>query len=521
MPFYSLPTGASPVLAGDGAPTGGIGNVGDLFLDRTGKALYGPKEAGGWPTGSPISLQTTGPTGPSVTGPQGNASTVTGPSGPPGQAGPTGATGERGSTGPASTVPGPTGPATSLSIGTVTQGTTPSATLTGPAGAQVLSLVLARGATGPSGSPGATGPIAGLTLGNVADGGSAGASITPDGVGGYLLNLTLPAGPTGSTGAASTVTGPTGATGVSVTGPTGAASTVTGPTGAQGNSITGPTGAASTVTGPTGPAGGGSFSWASVPVNSGSTGTAGDIAYDSSYLYVRTSTLWKRTALSTWGGDADFANVVLLMHFDGSGATFTDSSADARTVTAYGDATQSATESKFGGKALYCDGTGDYVAVPSSADFDWSTGDCVIEGWIRVSDLSKTRHLCGTSTSNSDGKTGVYVTTGGALAIGKIGVGELATAGSKIAVNTWYHIAFVKHGSSAYIYIGGTREASGNASDAWSSGSAAFQIGRTYQTGSGDGDWQGYVDDLRVTVGANRGYTGSTITVPTAAYLDY
>ena len=65
-------------------------------------------------------------------------------------------------------------------------------------------------------------------------------------------------GPTGSQGAASTVTGPTGA---SVTGPTGAASTVPGPTGPQGSqglSVTGPTGAqgaASTVTGPTGSVG--------------------------------------------------------------------------------------------------------------------------------------------------------------------------------------------------------------------------------------------------------------------------
>ena len=55
-------------------------------------------------------------------------------------------------------------------------------------------------------------------------------------------------GPTGATGAASTVTGPTG--------PTGAASTVTGPTGSQGpTGPTGPTGATSTVEGPTGPTG--------------------------------------------------------------------------------------------------------------------------------------------------------------------------------------------------------------------------------------------------------------------------
>ena len=63
-------------------------------------------------------------------------------------------------------------------------------------------------------------------------------------------------GPTGSTGAASTVTGPTGSTGPAstVTGPTGAASTVTGPTGPA-STVTGPTGAFPfAATGPTAPA---------------------------------------------------------------------------------------------------------------------------------------------------------------------------------------------------------------------------------------------------------------------------
>ena len=53
----------------------------------------------------------------------------------------------------------------------------------------------------------------------------------------WRLVRTSAVGPTGPTGAASTVPGPTGPTGPGVTGPTGAASTVTGPTGA-----TGPTG---------------------------------------------------------------------------------------------------------------------------------------------------------------------------------------------------------------------------------------------------------------------------------------
>jgi hypothetical protein len=141
MPFYQLPTGGSPVLAGNGAPNNAIGNVGDLFIDRDNAFLYGPKESGGWPTG-PIDLSqgptgatgSVGPTGPAITGPTGAV-------------GPTGATGETGSVGPTGSqgesITGPTGP----------QGDS----ITGPQGD-----VGDVGPTGPSGGPtgesGATGP---------------------------------------------------------------------------------------------------------------------------------------------------------------------------------------------------------------------------------------------------------------------------------------------------------------------------------------------------------------------------
>jgi hypothetical protein len=170
MPFFSLPSGASPVLAGTTAPTGGVGNPGDLFIDTSGKFLYGPKDAvSGWPSGIDLSQGPTG--GQGVTGPTGSL----GPSGPTGNTGgyafaATGATapalttpgavwldtssgryfvryesqfieigvqGERGPTGPGAT--GPTGPS-----------------LTGPTGASLT------GPTGPSDGPtGPTGPTGG------------------------------------------------------------------------------------------------------------------------------------------------------------------------------------------------------------------------------------------------------------------------------------------------------------------------------------------------------------------------
>jgi hypothetical protein len=144
MPFFSLPTGGSPVLADTTGPSGSIGNVGDIFIDKSAKLLYGPKEAGGWPSG-PIDLSL----------------------GPTGGAGPT----------------GPTAPASTLTIGTVVAGSPPSASITGTAPSQIINFTIpfvtgptgasVTGATGPQGvaSTGPTGPSGGPTGPTGNDGG--------------------------------------------------------------------------------------------------------------------------------------------------------------------------------------------------------------------------------------------------------------------------------------------------------------------------------------------------------------
>lgn len=104
--------------------------------------------------------------------------------------------GDKGDTGPIGLTgsTGAPGPANSLSIGTVTSSTTPSATITGSSPNQTLNLVLAKGDTGATGNTGATGAT-GLT-------GATG----PQGIQGVK-------GDTGATGA----TGPTGAAGANGT----------------------------------------------------------------------------------------------------------------------------------------------------------------------------------------------------------------------------------------------------------------------------------------------------------------
>ena len=192
MPFFSLPTGgASPVLAGNGAPTGALGTVGDLYLDKVGKYLYGPKTIGGWGAGLDVSSGPTGPTG--SVGATGPMSTITGPTGRVGATGPSGSVG---ATGPQSTVTGPTG---------------------------------VRGATGATGSVGATGPTGGQefyseTAAPVTS--TEGAIWLDEDTGKYFvryagvwveIGVQGERGPTGSVGATGPSGGPTGPTGARAT----------------------------------------------------------------------------------------------------------------------------------------------------------------------------------------------------------------------------------------------------------------------------------------------------------------
>ena len=284
MPFYSLPSGASPVLAGDAPPTGGIGNNGDLFLDRTNKVLYGPKAAGSWPSGIDLSngpagpTGTAGPTGPTATGPTGLGATgptgrfafaATGPTAPTGgslaEAGAVwlntsngryyvryddafleiGVQGEQGrfpfyATGPTAPV-APTG----------------SAWLDTSNGKYFVKhddVFVEIGVQGERGPTGPTGPgfmhrgnWSALTQYYPGDVVFFGTSAYVAKVAALGISQFPPLTPFWSLLASGSVTGPAGATGP--------ASSVTGPTGPQATGPTGPAGApgaASTVTGPTG-----------------------------------------------------------------------------------------------------------------------------------------------------------------------------------------------------------------------------------------------------------------------------
>jgi hypothetical protein len=86
--------------------------------------------------------------------------------------------------------------------------------------------------------------------------------------------------------------------------------------------------------------------------------------------------------------------------------------------------------------------------------------------------------------------------------------------GSGIVNGTWYHVAFVKSGTNAYVYLNGNRIGVGTrAATINTPASARYELVGINSGNNNDGIRKN-VQDYRVYIGTDKGYTGATITVP-------
>jgi hypothetical protein len=209
--------------------------------------------------------------------------------------------------------------------------------------------------------------------------------------------------------------------------------------------------------------------------------------------------------------DPSFSNVQLLLHMEGTGNTFVDSSGTPKTVTANGSATQSASQSKFGSKSANFDGLGDYLTVANSSGLTFA-GDFTIEFWARFS--SKPENYI-SFFAGSSGATQMFLTTfedGDNLRWGLSATAQYATGSFSWQLNTWYHVAVRRQSGAVTLWVDGTNITSGSPTN-----NTSYSGGMVLFGGIGGpvSDFNGFVDEFRITQGVAR-----TITVPTAAFPD-
>ena len=166
---------------------------------------------------------------------------------------------------------------------------------------------------------------------------------------------------------------------------------------------------------------------------------------------------------------------------------------------------------KYGPSSMYFDGTGDWLKGSSGQSVPFGTESFTVECWINLSNLSSTKGVMyGIGTNSLGFRIGQgYLGNVNGLNICRNQVTDLDYCAYTFAVNTWYHIAVVRSGTSILFFVNGVQQTTLGSG----AGSYSFTAPSGYYVGCNDATTEpfaGYIDDLRITRGVARYVTNFT-----------
>ena len=221
------------------------------------------------------------------------------------------------------------------------------------------------------------------------------------------------------------------------------------------------------------------------------------------------------------------SNTVFLLQSgtDGTQTPTTDTGNTGHTITYNGDARWIGP--KIGTGCAAFDGTGDYLSIPASSDWDSfeRSGSFTMEAWIHVLSTAPANSNRGTIINRSAGTNDDYwnfrvENTQLDLFVHDASAGTnfyISTASSIISLNQWYHVAVVKSGDNYEIFVDGVSRATSTTSVTWPTLSGrVLKIGAA-ERNSVEDYFDGYMDEVRISNSAR--YT-STFTPSTTAFKD-
>ncbi len=189
---------------------------------------------------------------------------------------------------------------------------------------------------------------------------------------------------------------------------------------------------------------------------------------------------------------------------------------DTVTPTYVGNAAITTAQSQFGGSCVSFDGNGDYVTLPSNADYGFGTGDFTIEFWVRLNNLSNFRVLWDQRNASSDNAAYIDVMPSGVVRYvagvtgSMIGINSITT----ITVNTWNHIAVSRLNGTTRLFVNGVVQPT-TVSDTINYAARGIKIGGDFPVNTAY-DLNGFIDEVRISKGLAR-YSNS-FTVPTSSF---
>jgi hypothetical protein len=220
------------------------------------------------------------------------------------------------------------------------------------------------------------------------------------------------------------------------------------------------------------------------------------------------------------------ANTVFLMHANGTdAATFFEDDNGVRSSTsliATGAAKVSTTQNKFGGSSANFDGTSNTQVLVRSWNTSSYTGDFTIEGWFYITD--KTTSTNARVWSDGDGSTTEdfrllqfeYNTNQIYLVTGQSGNDSwnYSYVSATLNINTWYHIAGSRSGSSLRIFVNGTQQGSTISNSLAFTTASSNHSGRLGMFRTDASRFRGFIDDFRISNSARYTTTFTPSTTP-------
>jgi hypothetical protein len=177
-----------------------------------------------------------------------------------------------------------------------------------------------------------------------------------------------------------------------------------------------------------------------------------------------------------------------------------------------GNAQISTSVKKYGTGSMSFDGSGDYLRSPDNLGIAFGSGDFTVEGWINLNNVTagETKSIIFGKGNNSFGfRVGQsYLGDVNGLCIARSNILDLEYCAFTFAINTWYHVAVVRSGTTLYFFVNGIQQTtvgSGGNTYNFATPTAGFYFGAN---NDGNENFAGYIDDFRITKGYAR-YTAN------------
>lgn len=194
----------------------------------------------------------------------------------------------------------------------------------------------------------------------------------------------------------------------------------------------------------------------------------------------------------------------LLIPGNGTNGSTTITDLTGKTVTVSGNTNISTAQSIIGGSSIYFDGTGDYLSLADSADWDFGTGAFTIDFWMRYSSKASAETILGIVQDENNvllvrfpsdsNNFNLLVVTGGSATL------NFSVLHSMIA-DTWYHIAVVRGWASGTnnfaITVNGSSIGSTTTSLTVPNYSGSLYIGQ--DVGNNNAAFHGYLSYIRIS----------------------